>query len=118
MRRAESSGKKLTDDEASVVKGMLLRGDRQHDIAAWFGVNGGRIGEISKGRKFLDVTPKTSNLPRPGPYLSGQASESLMNDFRKLRSKARSILELDDLDPNAQTLTSSMLDQLEAIIGD
>ena len=97
---------------------MLLRGDRQHYIAAWFGVNGGRIGEISKGRKFLDVTPKTSNLPRPGPYLSGQASESLMNDFRKLRSKARSILELDNLDPSTQALASSMLDQLEAIIGD
>lgn len=118
MRRAENSGKKLSDDDASVIKGMLLRGDRQHDIAAWFGVNGGRIGEISKGKKFLDVTPKTSNLPRPGPYLSGQASESLMHDFRKLRSKARSIIEIDNLDPSAKTLASSMLDQLEAIIRD
>ena len=31
--------------DAAVVKGMLLRGDRRHDIAAWFGVSG-RIAEI------------------------------------------------------------------------
>lgn len=118
MKRAENSGKKLTEIEASVIKEMLLRGDRQHDIAAWFGVNGGRIGEISKGRKFLDVTPQAENLPRPGPYLSGQASESLMNEFRKLRSKARGILENGDLDSCSRTLASSMLDQLEVILGD
>lgn len=118
MKRAENSGKKLTGDEASVVKGMLLRGDRQHDIAAWFGVNGGRIGEINKGQKFLDVTPQTKNLPRPGPYLSGQVSESYMEEFRKLRSKARNILQNDDLDSCTLTLASSMLDQLEAILDD
>jgi hypothetical protein len=28
---------------------MLARGDRQHDIASYFGVNGGRIGEIATG---------------------------------------------------------------------
>jgi hypothetical protein len=30
---------------------MLARGDRQHDIALYFGVNGGRIGEIATGDK-------------------------------------------------------------------
>lgn len=118
MKRAKNSGKKLAEDEVAVIKGMLLRGDRQHDIAAWFGVNGGRIGEISKGRKFLDVTPQAKNLPRPGPYLSGQVSESLMDEFRKLRSKTRSILGNDGLDSCTRTLASSMLDQLEAILED
>jgi hypothetical protein len=35
---------------------MLDRGDRQHDIAAWFGVNSARIGEIAKGDRFRSVT--------------------------------------------------------------
>lgn len=118
MKRADNSGKKLTAYEASVIKGMLLRGDRQHDIAAWFGVNGGRIGEISKGRKFLDVTPQVNDLPRPGPYPTGQASESFMAEFRKLRSKARRILENDDLDSCTLTLATSMLAQLEEVLGD
>ena len=75
MRRANSSGIQLNTHDASIVKGMLNRGDRQHDIAAWFGVNGGRIGEISKGYKFGDVkAAELDILPPPGPYLSGRAS--------------------------------------------
>jgi len=40
---------------------MLARGDRQHDIASYFGVNGGRIGEIATGDK--------STMPRYGVTL-------------------------------------------------
>jgi len=40
---------------------MLARGDRQHDIASYFGVNGGRIGEIATGDK--------STIPRYGVTL-------------------------------------------------
>jgi hypothetical protein len=32
----------LNDREIAVVKGMLFRGDRQHDIAASFGINDGQ----------------------------------------------------------------------------
>ncbi len=32
----------LNDREIAVAKGMPLRGDRQHDIAACFGINGGQ----------------------------------------------------------------------------
>src|SRR5260370_14167233 len=50
---------------------MLARGDRQHDIASYFGVNGGRIGEIATGDK--------STIPRYGVTLlqwgTGFASE-------------------------------------------
>jgi hypothetical protein len=28
---------------------MVTRGDRHHDIAAWFGVNQGRIAEVNSG---------------------------------------------------------------------
>ena len=118
MNRANNSGNRLTENDAAIVKGMLIRGDRQHDIAAWFGVNGGRIGEISKGRKFLHVQPNLHELPRPGPYLSGKVSESLIAEFRMLRSKARRILEINDLNPQVQSITRSMMDQLEAVIDD
>ena len=66
--RALPSGVRLTTDDAAVIKGMLARGDRQHDVAAWFGVNGGRIGEIATGRRFRSINPATEGLPPPGPY--------------------------------------------------
>lgn len=71
--RAESSGVKLSDADAALVKGMLKRGDRQHDIAAWFGVNGGRIAEIATGHAFYWVKPADEDdLPPEGPYPSGR----------------------------------------------
>lgn len=71
--RAKPSGVTLDQIDAAIVKGMLARGDRQHDIAAWFGVNGGRIAEIASGQKFSDVSPAAlSSLPPEGPYLSGR----------------------------------------------
>lgn len=76
---APASGNRLDEDDAAIVKGMLARGDRQHDIAAWFGVNGGRIGEISTGAKFADVKPaEPEELPPQGPYLSGRQSAELL----------------------------------------
>jgi hypothetical protein len=53
--RAPASGIALSEEDAAIVKGMLARGDRQHDIAAYFGVNGGRIGEIATGQKFREI---------------------------------------------------------------
>jgi len=48
MAKAEASGVTLSYKDTQIVMGMLKRGDRQHDIAAYFGVNGGRIGEIAR----------------------------------------------------------------------
>jgi len=71
--RAAPSGIKLTECDAALVKAMLLRGDRQHDVAAWFGVNGGRIGEIAKGQAFSWVEPAApEGLPPQGPYPCGR----------------------------------------------
>ena len=78
--RARNSGIKLTDQDAAIVKAMIARGDRQHDIAAWFGVNGGRIGEIASGRKFRSVAPaQRANLPPPGPYPNGREATVALN---------------------------------------
>ncbi|MEL7452201.1 MAG: hypothetical protein AAGJ50_02350 [Pseudomonadota bacterium] len=80
MKRAKPSGIALNSIDAAIVKGMLNRGDRQHDIAAWFGFNGGRIAEIASGKSFRSVVATNKQLPPPGPYLSGR-------DSHKLKSK-------------------------------
>lgn len=64
-------------DEADIplVKGMLLRGDPQSDIAAWFGTNGGRISEINTRQKHADVAAAAPELlPPPGPYLAARSA--------------------------------------------
>lgn len=67
--RAAPSGITLSVADAALVKGMLKRGDRQHDIAAWFGVNGGRVGEIASGRRFYEIeAAPLEALPPVGPY--------------------------------------------------
>ena len=76
LNRAKGSGISITEGEAAIIKGMLKRGDRQHDIAAWFGVNGGRIAEIAKERKFKSVETKSDDLPPKGPYLAGRDAEA------------------------------------------
>lgn len=77
--RASRSGISLSERDAAIVKAMIARGDRQHDIAAWFGVNGGRIGEIASGRKFAAVAPARANLPPPGPYPTGREATIVLD---------------------------------------
>jgi hypothetical protein len=67
MARGKASGYSLTTQDARVVSGMQARGDRDHDIAAWFGVNQGRVAEVKDG-KFGTVSAVPSNeLPPKGP---------------------------------------------------
>lgn len=77
--RAAESGIRLSSEDAAIVKGMLARGDRQHDIAAWFGVNGGRIAEIATGKAHGKVQASgNQTLPPPGPYLTGRDAHAAM----------------------------------------
>jgi hypothetical protein len=58
-----------TPDDAAIIKGMLLRGDNQHDVAAWFGFNQGRIFEVKNGTRHPEVSAAPADqLPPPGPY--------------------------------------------------
>lgn len=60
----------IEEHDAALIKGMLVRGDKQHDIAAFFGVNSGRIAEIATDMKFAEVAPATeSELPPSGVTL-------------------------------------------------
>lgn len=98
MSRAERSGISLTEEDAAIVKGMLARGDRQHDIASWFGVNGGRIAEISSRDKFRNVPTRHDNLPPPGPYVSGKASNKARQEIIEIRKSLNDLIsKLDSI---------------------
>lgn len=64
----------FTFRETQIVKGMLARGDKQHDIAAYFGVNGGRIAEVATGKCDYPSAPAApvEKLPPPGPYVGAR----------------------------------------------
>ena len=71
IERAEADPDRLDREIASLVKGMLKRGDKQSDIAACFLINGGRISEINTGQRFTDTVPAPeSELPPSAPYPS------------------------------------------------
>lgn len=68
MSRSKASGYVLKRADAPIVMGMVARGDRDHDIAAWFGVNQGRVAEVKDGTKFGTVAAAPSaQLPPKGP---------------------------------------------------
>lgn len=94
MKRAASAGIQLTRHDAAIVKGMISRGDRQHDIAAWFGVNGGRIAEISNDHNFSDVDAVYEDLPPPGPYLTGRRSTEAVQTLQDVKIKLETLLKV------------------------
>lgn len=68
MARGKASGYVLKSSDAAIIFGMVARDDRDHDIAAWFGVNQGRIAEVKDGSKFGVVAAAAANqLPPKGP---------------------------------------------------
>jgi hypothetical protein len=61
--------KRLSAADAALVKGMLARGDRQSDVAAYFKVNAGRVSEVNTGKSHRYVAAAPAHLlPPPGPY--------------------------------------------------
>ena len=80
MTKAAASGITLGHRDTCIVKGMLARSDRQHDIASYFGVNGGRIAEIATGGgNYPNAQPSPdADLPPPGPYLTRFAVQSVI----------------------------------------
>ena len=84
MSRGKASGYSLTNKDASVVLGMVARGDRDHDIAAWFGVNQGRIAEVKSGSHgAVSAAPAAELPPRGAPGVKG----------KRLRASLRKVIE-------------------------
>jgi hypothetical protein len=87
MTRAEPSGIRLSLTDACQVLGMLDRGDHQHNIAAWFGVNPGRIAEVKGKELFPEAEPASQEqLPPPGPYLSGRAAAAAVQALEEAKN--------------------------------
>ena len=115
MKRAAISGIKLTQQDASVIKGMLNRGDRQHDIASWFGVNGGRIAEISTRAKFSEVLMQTDRLPPSGPYLTGKETYQAKLQLIELRKIVDQLVKNTPQNEMREQIVE-LQDKLESII--
>ncbi len=64
---AKASGYSLTANDAPMVLGMDAPGDREHDIAGWFGVNQGRVAEVKAGKFGTPSVAPTNQLPPKGP---------------------------------------------------
>ncbi len=74
----------LSNKEASIVLGMAARGDSEQDIAAWFGVNQGRIAEIKGGSYGSIAAAPAAELPPKGsPGLKGRRLYAYAQDALK-----------------------------------
>lgn len=47
----------VSPEMAAIIKAMLAHGMAQHDIAARFGINQGRVSEVNNGKRHPDVPP-------------------------------------------------------------
>ncbi|MBV8593773.1 MAG: hypothetical protein JOZ27_05690 [Caulobacteraceae bacterium] len=64
---ARKSGLDLRQSDIPIVLGMVARGDRKQDIAAWFGVNPARIQEAIRGDYGTPPMAQQADLPFTGP---------------------------------------------------
>lgn len=72
--KGKASGYSLVYSDAPIIFGMVARDDRDHDIAAWFGVNQGRIAEVKDGSKFgfVAAAPQSELPPKGAPGVKGR----------------------------------------------
>jgi len=115
--------------QASIIKGMLARGDRQADIGAWFGLNHGRINELKKmstphARLFRDVVsapehalppagPYSYFTPRPGATLAEQFQQALASQDLKWAEAFAEVREELRVSANERRQTNEMVARLE-----
>ena len=84
MAKSKASGYHLTNNDASIVLGQISRGDRDHDIAAWFGVNQGRIADVKNGEHGTVAAADSSDLPPKGPPgVKGRRARYSMGEVEK-----------------------------------
>ena len=104
MSRGSPSGYVLDKESARLVLGMAARGDRNHDIAAWFGVNQGRVAEAKKGEYgTLEAAPAEELPPKGPPGIKGRHA-------RHASEKALSALKNGDPDAAAKILQDAIND--------
>ena len=86
--------RRSTEADASIIKGMSLRGDVQHDITAYFGANSGRINETCTGHRYDWVEPAPMNsLPPAGPPMVAQVISPGVAEFKRMTEEMRKLSE-------------------------
>ncbi|GJL96100.1 MAG: hypothetical protein DHS20C05_25050 [Hyphococcus sp.] len=79
----------LNNNDAKVILGMLARGDKNHDIASWFGENPARVAEVKDG-EFGSITaaPAEELPPKGAPGPKGRRLRgSVKNALKALEDK-------------------------------
>lgn len=85
---ARKSGYRLGADDIPIVLGMIARNDRRHDIAAWFGVNPGRIKGAENGDYgMVDPAPGEELPPSGPPGIKGRRLRDAVEEFQRLTSR-------------------------------
>jgi hypothetical protein len=105
--KAPASGHSLTYRDTQLVKGMLKRGDRQHDIAAYFGVNAGRIAEVATGTNIYPSAQPANDdeLPPAGPYLTKYALSSVIETL----NEAIQAIELAEAEEDVADIKAALM---------
>jgi hypothetical protein len=96
MARAERSGIIVHPVDVPLILAMVARGDRRHDIAAWFGLNQGRIAEVEEGRHGRPAHAPLTQLPpsgSPGPKAM-ELRRSVGETMEILRNQGANGIEL------------------------
>lgn len=84
----------LTSNDGKKIVGMAARGDKHHDIAAYFGENQARVAEVLSGQMFgtLSAAPAEELPVKGAPGVKG----------RRLRAGVGAAIDaLENGDPNA-----------------
>ena len=107
MAKAKRSGIVVHQADVPIILGMILRNDRKHDIAAWFGLNQGRIAEVEDGTHGTPPAAPALQLPpvgSPGPR------------GRALRAEVFQVLQL--LKKQTATDTATAVQRLQDAIAE
>ena len=112
--RAKASNTTLSHRDTCLVKGMLERGDRQHDIAAYFGVNGGRIAEVVTGdNQFPNATPASEEqLPPTGPYITRVALKGTIESIHE----AIEAIDLAEAEESVENIKAAIILARETLV--
>ncbi len=117
MAKVDGDDVELTDGDAAMIKGMLIRGDKQHHIAAWFGVDSRAVSHVSTGKTHVNVKALEPRLlPPPGSFRPDPVFVGfyrMMVEVNELWEKeklkaAKALLEAALRQPTARTDRSSI----------